>query len=95
MNYLYKISCLSLFVLITVLTFSCIFQIVSTTQEKSAIYNYQRKINIVKQEKENNQMTNGSNISLSSIEKIARENMFVDSSDVTFVRFSPTEVVIR
>ncbi len=95
MNYLYKISCLTLFLLIGVLTFSCIFQVVGATQEKSAMHGYQRKISAVKKEKEENYMLNGSNISLSSVEKIARENMFVDSSDVIFVRPSSTEVVAR
>lgn len=95
MNYIYKISCFSLFILMIVLTFSCVLQIVNATQEKSTIQQYQRKINIVKSESENNYLASSNNVSLSNIEKVAREKMFVDSSDVIFVRSSATEVVIR
>ncbi len=95
MNYFFKISCLSLFLLITVLTFSCIFQVVSATQQKSAMQEYQRKISAVKIENNNNDLLSSSVVSLNTVEKIARENMFVDSTDVVFLKDSATEVVVR
>ncbi len=95
MNYIYKISCLSLFVLMVALTFSCVLQIVNATQEKSAIQEYQKKINIAKSESDTNYLASSNGISLSNIEETAREKMFIDSTDVIFVRSSATEVVVR
>ncbi len=95
MNYFYKISCLSLFLLLVALTFSCVVQVVSATQEKSAIQKYQSKINERRNESSVDYSINGNGISLSAIEEMARERMFVESSEVTFVKVSTTEIVKR
>ncbi len=95
MKSIFKISYISLFFFVIVLTFSCIFQIINITQERYLAQRYQEKINTIS--KENYFALRGSENgpSLREIERIARENNFTDAGSVTYIKAPATEVVVR
>jgi len=80
--------------LIVVLTFSCISQIVSITQETYLAQRYQEKINTITREATSPFQVNG-DISMSKVEEMAREKNFTNSESVSYVEVLATEVVIR
>ena len=94
MNTIFKTSFITLSLLIVVLTFSCIFQIINTTQEKHLVQRYQREINKLSGESyfANQKMEN--RLTLSEVEEMARERSFTESENITYVRVSSSEVVV-
>lgn len=94
MNNISKIICVLLASLIVVLTFSCVFQIVNTTQETYLAQEYQEKINMVTRETASSFQEN-EKLSLGVVEEMVRERNFTDSGSVSYVEVLATEVVVR
>ncbi len=95
MKSILKISYLSLFFFVIVLTFSCIFQIINLTQEKYLTQRYQEKINTISRKNYFNHHGSENGFSLREVEEIARENNFTDKGSITYLKAPATEVVVR
>ena len=94
MNNISKTICALLASLIIVLTFSCVFQIVSITQETYLAQKYQEKINMVTREATSSFQEN-EKLSLGVVEEMMREKNFTNSGSVSYVEVLATEVVVR
>jgi len=80
--------------LIVVLTFSCVFQIVTVTQETYLTQRYQKKINTIAREV-SSPFRGEEKLSLSEVEEMAYERGFTGSESVSYVEVFATEVVVR
>ncbi len=90
----YKISYITCIFLISVLTFSCIFQIVNITHERYLVHVNQKKINTFSGETGFGFQETKS-FSLREVEEAARDMNFIDEGVVTYLRIPATEVVVR
>ncbi len=95
MKSIFKISYLSLFFFVIVLTFSCLFQIINLTQEKYLTQRYQEKINTISRKNYFDHYSAENGFSLREVEEIARENNFTETGSITYLKAPATEVVVR
>ncbi len=95
MKFFYKISCLFLGVTVLTLTFSCIFQVVSLTQEREDMKIYQDRVTSLQRQQKESFAGSGVVISLREIEEKAQERNFVQSQSITYIDASSKAVVRR
>jgi hypothetical protein len=95
MKNVFKISFFSVSFLIMMFTFSCIYQINSMTQEKYLVKEYQNKINNISNKNYLSFYNKDNGVSLRKAEEMARERSFIDTENVTYIKVSSGEVVIR
>lgn len=92
---IFKLSAFLLFSLIITLSFSCIYQISSITQEKYLLQDYQNQVKKIFREKGAFSYQKNNAPSLSMVESVAKEKYFTKTEEVTYIKVSSGEVVIR
>ncbi len=95
MKSIFKISYLTLFFFVIVLTFSCIFQVINLTQEKYLTLRYQEKINTISRKNYSGAHDVKNGFSLKEVKRIASENNFTETESITYLKAPATEVVVR
>ncbi len=95
MKFFYKISCLFLGATVITLTFSCIFQVVSLTQEREGMKRYQDQVTALQKKQRESFVGSSVTISLREVEEKAQERNFVQSQSITYIDASSRAVVRR
>ncbi len=89
-----KIFRITLAVLAIVFSFSCVFQIIKMTNEKYLVEKYQEEVNTISEEIYSASQNFEKELTLATVENMAKEKNFVQSENITYVKVSSAEVVV-